>query len=433
MKKILKIEPFIEKFTMLFKGDTLTQLSIESGFVKRKPRKIDPRSFLLAFFITAIQRARSLDALATTLGILKGITISKQAIDQRIKEPLGKFLESTLAFTIARKINTSTLTSKFKRILVQDSSSIRLPSHLSGEFPGSKNGLQCDSAIMKITVLFDLLKEQFSFFSITPFTTNDQSMATSILDYIKEGDLLIRDLGYFVLTSFTSIAQKGAFFMSRFRHGVVIADPKTGKRLNLLKMLKKQNNLDITVLLGKKEQLTARLIAIPVEPALANERRRKLKKNRDRRLNPSKEHLALLGWNIFVLNVDEQTLTPEDIARLYGIRWRIEIIFKAWKSNFSFADVPEASAVRIRAYVLAFLIFITLFHTIIYKTYALNNQTNEKHISLFKLSKFFKEQLWAIFIFWAQRHLLADQIYYHCTYEKRSDRLNHSQKMDMLS
>jgi hypothetical protein len=312
--------------------------------------------------------------------------------------------------------------------LVQDSTSVRLSSQLFDEFPGSKNGKKKDIAIMKINALYDLLKEQFSLFSISPFTTTEQRLATTILEYIKEGDLLIRDLGYFVLKSFTSMAQKGAFFISRYRHDIAIFDPETGRRLNLLKWLKKQHTLDTTVVLGITEQVTVRLIALPVDFALANERRRKLKTNRDRRINPSKEHLALLGWNIFILNVDKQTLSPEDVASLYRIRWRIEIIYKAWKSNFFFAEIPHASIIRVRTYVLAFFIFVTLFQNIFYRTY-----TKENNVSLFKLSKFFKEQLWAIIIYWSQRNLLDDQIYYHCNYEKRKDRLNHPQLLTMLT
>jgi hypothetical protein len=284
MHKILKIAPFIDKFSMLFKGDSLTRYALESGFVKRKPRKIDPRDFLIAFFITTIQGTRSLEALATTLGILKGLKISKQSIDQRIKEPLIDFLRLTLAYAIARKIkqSCSDCTSKFKRILVQDSSSIRLPSGLAPEFPGCKNGRNNDTAIMKVHALYDLVREQFSFLSITPFTTNDQHMATAILDYIHEGDLLIRNLGYFVIRSFNSIAQKGAFFISRIRHDVVLSSPDmSGKRRNLLKLLKKYQTLDMPVVLGAEHQVTVRLIALPVDPAIANERRRKLKTNRD--------------------------------------------------------------------------------------------------------------------------------------------------------
>jgi hypothetical protein len=82
MQKMLKIEPIIQKFNMIFTGDIINQHAKDSGFVKRKPRKIDPRGFLVAFFITVLQGARSLDGLATTLGILKGITISKHVLLQ---------------------------------------------------------------------------------------------------------------------------------------------------------------------------------------------------------------------------------------------------------------------------------------------------------------------------------------------------------------
>lgn len=124
------------------RGETLNTLALESGFVKRKPKKIDPKNLLMAFFIMILQSGKSLTSIAMTLGTLKDIRVSKQAIDKRIKEPFVQYLELVLAHTITQKITTSglRLASVFKRILVHDSTTIRLPAHLSNVFPGSSNG-----------------------------------------------------------------------------------------------------------------------------------------------------------------------------------------------------------------------------------------------------------------------------------------------------
>jgi hypothetical protein len=365
------------------------------------------------------------------LGSMKQILISKQAINKRINEHLVKFLESVLASIIAHTIKVpSTVSSKFKRVILQDSSVVRLPDHWAKEFPGNKNGKGKTYAMLKIQTMYDLLKEQFCYFRFTPFTTNDQQAATTDTNCFEENDLIIRDLGYFVLRALSLIQQQGAFFISRLRYGTILYDPCNGKRIDLLKILKKRHTADIAVIIGSEERLAVRLVALPVDPALAAERRRKYKANRDRRLNPSKDHLALLGWNIFITNVDQSVLTPDEVLTFYQLRWRIEIIFKSWKSNFHLTSIPRASLVRVKAYLFVFLILVTLFHASIVAHVASDSRT----ISLLKLSRLVCEQLSAILFFYqGTMSSIWKQINYHCAYEKRKDRLNYGQKIALLS
>ncbi|MBI4809933.1 MAG: transposase [Ignavibacteriales bacterium] len=265
---------------------------------------------------------------------------------------------------------------------------------------------------------------------MSPFTINDQHVASTMLEFVNRGDLLIRDLGYFVLNALTSLQQRGAFFITRLRHGTVLSNPHNGKRIKLLRMLRKHPIYDSSVIVGTRERLNVRLIALPVDPVITAQRRRRLKANRDHRLNPSKEHLALLGWNIFLLNVDAQTLSAHDVAALYGLRWRIETIFKAWKSHFHLASFHHVSAMQVKVALYVLFIFVTLFHTFIVGT-SDNVMVNKEHrpISLLKLSRCFKEQFWAVALYMFRPAVLYDQISYHCAYEKRKDRINYHQKL----
>jgi hypothetical protein len=50
------------------------------------------------------------------------------------------------------------------------------------------------------------------------------------------------------------------------------------------------------------------------------------------------------GWEIFVTNVSRMIWTPpRDVSNAYGLRWRIEIIFKAWKSHFKLTHLTNGS------------------------------------------------------------------------------------------
>ena len=71
--------------------------------------------------------------------------------------------------------------------------------------------------------------------------------------------------------------------------------------------------MDCRVRIGSTEKLLVRLSAIPLPPDVAEKRRRALRQRRDRRLNPGKEHLFLLGWAIFITNVTDKVWNAKQI------------------------------------------------------------------------------------------------------------------------
>ena len=441
MLPIANMLDFPNRFMEKLQTMSIDTLAVHSGFVQRAPRKIDPRSFVVSLFLTMFHGAYSLVSFATTLGLVRGQCVSKQAINKRITEPLVRLLEALLANALAqgmqlhRKPKHHRLSTAFKRVLIHDSTSIPLHPSLAEHFPGPRNSTSTRYATVKIQAIFDLLSEQFRYFKITPFTVNDQAIATDMVDCVQPGDLIIRDLGYFVLRVLHPAKRdcKGAFFLSRLRYGVVLYTPDGETPLDLLRMLKKRQFLDIDVRVGTQEKLPARLVALPVCPTIAARRRRALKQNRDRRLHPSKDHLTLLGWDIFILNVDRSILSADTVAELYHLRWRIEIIFKSWKSHFRIAEVPYSSVVRVQLYLYLMLIFVTLFHTDVCVPLSAHvSRTQKSDLSLLKLSKFFKDHLWAILVFASHPHNLQRQILYHCKYESRRQRQNFSQQLAHL-
>ena len=178
--------------------------------------------------------------------------------------------------------------------------------------------------------------------------------------------------------------------------------------------------------MGNDERLPVRLVAVPVSEQVAEMRRRKAK--RDCRSNPGKEHLSLLGWSIFITNVPRSILCEEEIIKLYNCRWRIEIIFKSWKSHFNIKDIPNASVIRVKSFIYANLIFITLFQTHVFaELYKRILKEKGKQLSLLKITRFFSNQIWAIVLYAQQYHRILEQMFYHCKYEPRCQRTNYTQ------
>ena len=228
-----------------------------------------------------------------------------------------------------------------------------------------------------------------------------------------------------------------SFFLSRLKSNVSVYELDGKSPFNLLAAVKKYGSIDVDICIGSTHRLPVRLVAQKLPEQVAAERRRKAKQNRDRRCKPSKQSLALLGWQIFITNVDRSIWSAQNVCEVYGLRWRIEIIFKAWKSNFHIADVPKANSVRVKAYIYSALIFVTLFHALIFKTVSLKTKRHSNgHISLLKLSKFFKEQLWMIALVLQKKISTKNfikQMIYHSCYEKRRNRLCYPEILAALS
>jgi hypothetical protein len=81
------------------------------------------------------------------------------------------------------------------------------------------------------------------------------------------------------------------------------------------------------VCLNDKERTPVRIMATPVSEEIANIRRMKVKKRMNGH-NPSANLLFLMGWTIFIINLPREKFSFKTILALYGLRWRIENIFK---------------------------------------------------------------------------------------------------------
>jgi hypothetical protein len=302
---------------------------------------------------------------AVLVGVLGQLCLSKQALWERINPRAVAFLQAVLAQVLHRRLARAVpahpaALATFPRVLIQDSTTLKLSPKLSAAFPGSRNQRGADHGHLKIQSLYDLRGQRFVSFSLSGFNRNDQAAAPDVLAVARAGDLVLRDLGYFVLATFQQIAQAGAFFLSRLRLDTTLRDARTGQPLDLLGTLKRQGRLDREVWLGAP-QLRVRVVAVKLPEAVAAERRRKAKQNRDQRSRPTARHLALLGWAIFVTNVSREIWSAQTVVQVYGLRWRIETIFKAWKSHFRLTEVPHGSAAQLEAMIYARLLFVTVF------------------------------------------------------------------------
>jgi hypothetical protein len=345
-------------------GAHVDEIARQSRFLRRKAKKITPWLFLQGALLLVSQSAVSLSRWAAMLGLLSGTCLAKQSLWGRINAQAVDFLQRVLGATIAERVQDGgqaipEALRAFKRVLIQDSTTIQLTARLAAMFPGSSNQRGAGKGLLKIQAFYELLSQRFVSFGLSGFSRNDQAAAGDLLPLIQPGDLVVRDLGYFVIDVFEQIVQAGAFFLSRIRLDLALRDGLTGKEFNLLAQLKRQGHLDCKVLLGTRK-MPVRLVALPLPSTVAAERRRKAKMNRDRRCKPNARSLKLLGWAIFITNIPAHVSGARTVARIYGLRWRIETLFKAWKSHFRMTETPKGSELQLQAVIYARLLFITL-------------------------------------------------------------------------
>jgi hypothetical protein len=358
---------------------------------------------------------------------LSGKSVSKQGVFDRLHASAVQFAKQLLEKVLLQQSGkdfVSGLFEGFGKVLLQDSTTLRLPQVLSKLFPGNySRGEQ--KAVARIQSIFDIKATRFINFSLGAFTQNDQSASGRILSLVKKADLVIRDLGYFSLAVFEKLIKAEVHFLSRLRYGVTITDSQ-GKPVLLKDLLKQKQGVDRWVYIGSKKKVWVRLVMVPVPAVQAAQKIRKAKQDRDARLNHSRQYYQWLTFNVYITTVDKKVWTAREVYKAYRVRWQIEIIFKSWKTGFNLQHILQEGCTnehRVRVSIFLVLLFMCLFMQKIYVRHKEWIEKNShKTISLLKLSMHVSNNIKEIIII--PDKMLREIIVRHCCYDRRSDRIN---------
>lgn len=389
----LKPTPFSEniEFFRLFhelniSNDTLFDLAFECQLIKRR-RAIDPTDLLHALCIESSQGTVSHNDLAAKIESESGVAVSKISVWKKINEHCLAFLKKVFELIIRKKFLKNLHkpeTLLFKRVIVQDSTIIRLPIRLFSEFSGVANGYSkvCNARIQGV---YDLVTEEFLSFSVDSYSKNDLETAPELV--LEKGDLTLRDRGYLMLDEIQRHIDHEADCIFRHKYKLALLDSENEKVINLLALLKKRKNVDMEVRLNNKAKTKVRLLATPVSKEIAAERRRKAKK--ELKGIPQAGYLELLSWSIFLTTVPKETVDIEGIFGLYKLRWRIEIIFKSWKGNMAFDRIHNVSKIQLWVIIWSRFIMIIICTQFIYAPCRILIKASiNKELSLLKVTHY---------------------------------------------
>jgi len=247
------------------------------------------------------------------------------------------------------------------------------------------------------------------------------------------GDLVLRDLGYLVTAVLAQFIEQHISFLTRHRHGVGLYDPTSGEPLDLPQLLRTLGTLDCQVLVGP-ERVPVRLVALPVPEEVANLRRHRAKSSAQRRHRapPGQEHLFLMGWNLFLTNVPASIWPPKTLVAVYRLRWRIEIVFKTWKSHLGLRQLNCRTPALLQLSVMTKLLFCA---TVCQLCELLElNCAADEHVSLLRLAHILGQSTcWfsAAVIGISVSQWLEFRLTRHALYEQRKDRKNYYELLSL--
>ena len=252
----------------------------------------------------------------------------------------------------------------------------------------------------KLQAGYEYKSGRLGFFAVTEGIKPDQAYSSHLVDFVEKGDLMVTDLGYFKLSVFEKLTQKGAYFLSKLLIGTTLLNTDTSEKIDLGATLSSfvGNTLEINVVMGNdKHRVPCRLIGIRLTKQVTNARRRKLRKEAKKKgRTPSKHHLALCDWILFVTNAPSEILPVNFVSSLYRLRWQIELIFKQLKSILRIHSSNTTKEYRLKCEIYGKLIMAVIVHSIHASLNAIMWTTREREVSFDKLYKRIQERAFSL-------------------------------------
>jgi hypothetical protein len=355
-----------EKMVSFFSDKRVEETARQTKFVRRKS-EISGLNFLKAMVLGFLEKSdSSLNEIAQSF-LDVGVEVTSQGIDERINTFSVSFLRTI--FTQALEIFKNkcplplSVLQQFSAINIVDSSTKSLPENMADEYPGC--GRKGAKAALKIQLVFDFLHGNMKQVEIETGIDSDQGYR-EYLKVVEGGSLTMVDLGYFCLDAFWAIAEKSAYFLSRYLYPTGLLD-RFGKRIDLEALLRKQtgNRKEVQVKLGcrSQHQLPCRLIILRNPDDVTEKRRRTAKEHAKKRgTTLSQTYLFMLGWTLFVTNAPDTMISLKHVYDFYRIRWQIELIFKLWKSYCGLNHILAWRKERVLTELYAKMIGIVIVH-----------------------------------------------------------------------
>jgi hypothetical protein len=327
----ITLDQLAEALQTLFTTDA-DQAAKDSGMIRRQ-RKLTGAAFVQALVLHWLE-----DPKATIEEIIEDLDLTEasfnERFDARAADCLRRVLEKALNLTFAARPEAIPLLRRFATVSIEDVTIVGLPAALAQQFPGcGGSDPEAGQAGWKLLTRWDVTTGRLEIRPPAPARQSERALAGA-LAVLPPNSLRLCDLGFFDLERLAADQQKGIHFISRVP-ALLSVQIGAQTAVNVTTWLDRQtaDRIDTEVVLGTKERLGCRLIALRLPPEVAEKRLRRLRKKlRKKGKKPSERQRVMCQWTVLITDLPE-AFTPEEICVLYRVRWQIELLYKAWKSG----------------------------------------------------------------------------------------------------
>lgn len=388
-----------------FNDANLNEIARSTGYLIRQS-PITPFIFLYALSMGLFGTIASLDLLAMNIGELFKIDLTGSAFSARMSENKSvtflktcfeKFLAVQLESTYKNGFCESF--SMFKAVILEDSTGFELNGKVAKGLKGS--GGAASKSSVKLNFVFNICTYAAMAVDIFSGNTPDRKNSKKSLKHIKKGMLVLRDLGYFVVSNLRTINEKKAFYLSRVPKGSLLylkKDDKTPQDIGVFfkQITRGGQSVKMPIFIGKEERFLTYIVLQKVPNWVLKQRIRQYKK-KNSGATPSNAFVSWAKYSVFITNIPDELLNENDstsiktlIMEIYKIRWQIELLFKKFKSKIKLASIDAKNKNRVLCAIYGRLISILL--SLMVLSYAASKNYKGREISLWKVTSWLVSQ-----------------------------------------
>jgi Transposase DDE domain len=340
--------------------ETADELARQLGVIRRR-RIFSGSSLVQTLVFGWLHQPQATGDQMAQMAALCHAPVTEQALAKRytpaVARLLQRLIEIAVGLMVTARPRTLTLLQRFPIVCLQDSTILSLPDALKTQWPGCGGSNGQTAAAVKVQVQWDLVGGALRGLQLEPGKQSDHA-TTLTPESLPAGALRIADLGYFDVTALAAMDRRGVYFLSRIQVGTAVFDAQ-GQRLDLWKWLRRQKAavVDCPIQLGSQERLACRLVALRCPGEVVRKRRQRLRREAAKKGRPiSATQWEACRWTVVVTNVPSTLLASHEVWILYGARWQVELLFKAWKGGNHLDESRSAQPDRLLVEVYAKLL-----------------------------------------------------------------------------
>jgi len=171
---------------------------------------------------------------------------------------------------------------------------------------------------------------------------------------VQENDIMIADRIYCTISGIEHVLKNCGDYLLRFKSKAFILYDETGRRIELLPLLRHLKTLESTDLKCYYKLQTGEMRPLRIVAMKKDEKAIEQNKQRMARKVSKKQQKAAqadtIELNEYIIIATSLDYSNEQILELYRARWQIEQVFYRLKSLFGYGEVPSKNADTVKAW-----------------------------------------------------------------------------------